>query len=226
MTLKSNISTKHLAISKANAQIVAVVATASFITVFCLVAAKAVWSQNQYQTRVTKAENAAHVQLQHNIAAFGDLVDSYQAFASQPTNVIGGSSTGTGNNSGNNANIVLDALPSSYDFPALTSSLEKILTQNNLSISSITGTDDELAQQSNTSSPNPQPVSMPFSFSIANASYASVQQLMTILQESIRPIQVDSITLSGGTNDMQLTVNAHTYYQPVKSLGITTEVVQ
>lgn len=219
-------STKRLAIVKANAQMVTVVAIASFVTIFCLVASKAVFSQNQYQARVTSAKEKAHQQLVKNIQAFGSLQTSYKAFDSTATNVIGGTTTGTGDNDGPNSKIVLDALPSTYDFPALTSSLEKILADRNLKVTSITGTDDQLNQQGNTSSPSPEPVSIPFSFTVNNANYTSVSQLMTALQQSIRPFQIDSIDLSGGANNMTLTVNAHTYYQPSKNLTITKKVIK
>ena len=220
------ISTKRLAIGKANTQIVAVVAVASFVTIFCLVAARAVWSQTQYQARVAKAKSTAHQQLQKNIQAFGNLTKSYQAFNDANPNAINGNPAGSGDNDGNNTKIVLDALPSSYDFPALASSLEKILTDRHLTVSSISGTDDQLAQQTNVSSPSPQPVPMPFSFTVTGANYAAVQDLIRTLQNSIRPIQIDTIQLSGGKNNMQLTVNAHTYYQPSKSVSITKQVVQ
>ena len=223
---KLEASTKRLAISKANAQMVAIVSVAAFVTVFCLVAAKDVWSQTRYQARVTSKDEKANQQLQANIKAFGNLVNSYHNFDSATTNIIGGNSTGSGNTDGDNAKIILDALPDSYDFPALTSSLEKILATGSFNVNSITGTDDQLNQQANTSSPTPQPVSMPFSFTVNNANYASVQQLINTLQSSIRPIQIDSINLIGGLNDMTLTVNAHTYYQPGKSVNITKQVVK
>lgn len=219
------LSTKRLAISKANAQIVTVVAVASFVTVFCLVASRAVWSQTQYQSRVTKADNAAHQQLLKNVQAFGNLSSSYQAFNSSPSNIIGGTSNGTGTNDGDNSKIILDALPSSYDFPALTSSIEKILTNGNFTISGITGTDEQLTETTQQNA-NPQPVAMPFGFSVTNANYTAIQQLMVTLQNSIRPIQIDSFTLSGASNSMELTVSAHTYYQPGKALGITKEEVR
>lgn len=223
---KPDISTKRLAITKANAQMVAVVGIASFVTVFCLVASRAVWSQTRYQARVTTKAETAHNQLQENIKAFNNLVQSYQTFVSAPKNAIGGSSTGGGDNDGDNAKIILDSLPSTYDFPALTSSLEKILDAGSFHVTSITGTDDQLSQQGNTSSPNPKPVSMPFTFTVGSANYLSVQQLIDALQRSARPIQIDSIDLSGGADDMTLTVDAHTYYQPGKSLSITKQVVK
>lgn len=223
---KLEISSKRLAISKANAQMVGIVAAASFVTVFCLVASGAVWSQNKYLARVTKVKSDTHVQLKKNIDNFKQLSDSYNAFVGAPTNAIGGNSAGTGDNDGTNAKLILDALPSSYDFPALTASIEKILTGMNLTVTSITGTDDQVAQGTNSSSPNPQPVPIPFSFTVANTNYASIQELLNKLQSSIRPMQVDSIILSGGSNNMTITVNAHTYYQPGKSLTFTKQVVK
>jgi hypothetical protein len=220
------ISTKRLAISKANAQMVGVVAAAAFVTVFCLIASNAVFSQNRYQARVISAKEKAHKQLQDNINNYSDLATAYKAFDNASTNIIGGTKDGKGDNDGSNSKIILDALPSSYDFPALASSIEKILADNNLKVTSITGTDDQVNQQSNTASATPQPVSIPFTFTISNASYASVNQLMTKLQQSIRPIQIDTLDASGSQNNMTVTVSAETYYQPGKNVSITKKVIK
>jgi hypothetical protein len=121
---KIGVSSKHLAINKANAQIVGIVAAAAFISIFCLVASKAVLSQNSYNARVISAKEKAHKQLQNNLKAVNNLTISYKAFDETATNVIGGTAGGTGDNDGSNSKIIIDALPSAYDFPALTSSLE------------------------------------------------------------------------------------------------------
>jgi len=220
------ISTRRLAISKANAQMVGIVAIASFVTVFCLVASKAVFSQNQYQSKVITAKTVAKKQLQTNIANFNTLVSHYDQFNSTNPNIIGGNINGSGDNDGDNSKIILDSLPSVYDFPALTSSVEKILTDRGFNVSSITGTDDQINQQNNTSSVSPQVVPMPFTFTVTNANYSSVSQLVTALQNSVRPIQIDSMTLSGGASNMTVTVNAHTYYQPGKSVSVTKKAIK
>lgn len=223
---KLEISTKRIAISKANAQMVAIVGAAAFVTVFCLVAAKAVWSQTRYQARVTSKTETANRQLKDNLDAFSKLHASYRAFESTSTNIIGGNPTGSGPNDGDNAKIILDALPASYDFPGLTSTLENILQSGHYNVGSITGTDDQLNQQKNLSSPTPKPVNIPFSFTVNNTNYIGIEQLMAVLQLSVRPIQIDKLTMSGGANNMTLTVDAHTYYQPAKSVNITTQVVK
>lgn len=220
------ISTKRVAISKANAQMVAIVAVASFVTVFSLVASQALFSQNQYQARVTTAKEQAKTQLKQNQRAVADLDGSYKRFDGKEKNVIGGNRVGSGDNDGNNAKIVLDALPSSYDFPAVTSSLEKILTSKSLKVTSITGTDDQVAQEANSSSPNPKPIAMPFTFTVGDASYTSVQDLFVTLENSIRPIQIDTLTISGGAANMAVTLNGHTYYQPGMKVMITKKVVK
>lgn len=225
-TLDSQAPTKRLAIDKAQAQMVAAVGIAAFVTIFCLVAANAILSQNQYQARVIDKKQAANKQLKANIQAFKDLVTHYQAFDSTSTNVINGNAGGSGDNDGKNSKIILDALPPNYDFPALTTSLEKILSDRGLKASSISGTDDQLNQQKNLSSPNPQPVSMPFSFTVSGASYSSAKQLIQALQQSIRPIAIDTLNISGGNSNMTLTVSAHTYFQPGKNVSITKQVVK
>lgn len=224
--ISAGAQTKRLAISKANAQVVATVAVASFVTIFCLIASKTLLSQYMYQSRVISAQNIAKTQLTSNIQTFNTILNSYENFNSEQTNIIGGSSTGTSYQDGDNAKIVLDALPDAYDFPALTASVEKILNGGSFQVTSITGTDNELAQQGVQPSASPAPVSMPFSFTIDNSNYQSIQQVVGIFQNSIRPMAIDSITISGGGTDMTLTLDAHTYYQPPKGVSITTQVVK
>lgn len=226
MAKAPQLSTKRLAISKANAQMVIFVAVASFVSIFCLVASNSVFSQNRYQQKVISAKEKAHKQLETNISNYNTLAQRYKSFNNQSPNIIGGSINGTGDNDGPNSTIVLDALPNTYDFPALTSSMEKILSDRGLKVSSISGTDDQLAQQNNTSSPTPQPVAIPFSFTVNNANYSSISDLSAALDHSIRPIAIDTISLTGGANDMTGTFTAHTYWQPAKSLKVTTKVVK
>lgn len=218
--------TKRVAIDRANFQVILAISIASFVTVFCLIASKSILSQNNYQARVIDADKTANNQLKTNITAYNNLARSYNNFVSTSTNVIGGSSSGSGPNSGNNAVLILDALPDKYDFPALTASVQKILASAGFNVTSITGTDDELNQQSNTTSSNPQPVSMPFTFSISGTNYAAISGLVTVLQQSIRPISIDTMDISGGGNSMTVTITAHTYYQPGKTLNITKQVIQ
>jgi len=217
--------TKRSLISKANSTIVASTAIAAFVVVFTLFAAKSLTSQAAYQNRVISTKKKALTQLKSDLNARNSLVSSYQAFVGTSQNILGGNPTGTGDQDGDNAKIVLDALPSKYDFPALATSLEKIINQQGLSILGITGTDQELTQQSNQTSASPTPIAMPFQIQVSG-SYQSIQNLVNAMEHSIRPFQIQTMELAGDQGSMTATISAQTYYQPEKSLQIKSEVVR
>ncbi|MCA9333449.1 type 4a pilus biogenesis protein PilO [Candidatus Saccharibacteria bacterium] len=217
-------SAKRIQINKANTTMVAVVAISAFIVAFSFVASRALWIRRSYQNRVIAAKEQAADQLAANIAAADELKTAYQAFVSTPENVIGGSSSGTGERDGDNAKIILDALPSKYDFPALATSMENILKNKNYKIENISGSDDEIAQAA-AEGLDSVPVEMPFEIS-ATGDFKSIEDLMSILQRSIRPIRVQTVELTGNNSELTATVNAVTYYQPEKTLNIKTKVVK
>ncbi len=219
------VSTKRLQIDKANARIVAYVSVAAFILVFSLVATKTLIGQAAYQNHVIGAKKKAVAQLKSDIAATNQLKTAYQAFIGSSVNVLSGTSQGTGPKDGDNAKIILDALPSAYDFPGLTTSLETLLGQQNVKINTINGTDDEIAQSTNQTSVSPQPVAIPFTVSV-EGNYQSVQNVIKAFENSIRPIQLQSLSLSGGKDKLTLNLTAQTYYQPAKSLNIKKAVVK
>lgn len=219
------VSTKRSLISKANSTIVISTSVAAFVVIFSLVAAKTLLGQAAYQNRVISAKKQAVTQLKADLAARDSLVTSYKAFVSTPTNMIGGAPAGTGPQDGDNAKLTLDALPSAYDFPALATTLEKILASQNLQIQSITGTDQELTEGNTAASGSPQPVAMPFQIQVTG-SYASIQSLVELFHRSIRPFQIQQMDLSGSQSSMTLALTAQTYYQPEKTFNVHAKVVK
>jgi Tfp pilus assembly protein PilO len=217
--------TKRSLISKANSTMVIATTAAAFVLVFTLVAGKSLMSQMAYQNRVISAKKDALAQLKSDISARDTLTQSYGEFASADPNVLTGNPVGTGDKDGDNAKLVLDALPSKYDFPALTTSLEKLIEGQGLKIQSISGTDQEADQTTAQTSPDPKATPMPFQVQV-NGSYQSVQALVDVFQRSIRPFQIQTMELSGDEGSMSATISAQTFYQPEKSLNIKSEVVQ
>lgn len=218
-------SSKHLQIDKANTVMIAAVAISSFIVVFSLVASKALLSQRAYQSRVITKKERARDQLKKNLTASDTLITAYKDFVGTSQNALGGNPNGTGDKDGDNAKIILDALPSKYDFPALATSLDKLLSQNGIKINSISGSDQELTQLTQKSSNNPASIEMPFTVDVSS-DYGGIQNLIGVLEKSIRPIHVDNISFSGSDNNLNVTINAKTYYQPEKDLSINEEVVR
>ncbi len=221
-------SVKHLEIDKARSNATAVIAVATVVVVFCLMSTKALLSQAAYQRRVVNARHAGLHQLQANLNAANQLVTQYtQVFeGTNPTNVIGGandkSATATPPN-GDNARIVLDALPSKYDFPALLTSVNYLLSKNNIHSATISGTDDS-ATTSNQASNNPQPVTISLTVS-GTSSYGNVQNLINDFGRSIRPFDITGVQFSGSDSALSFNMTVNTYYQPAKSLDLTTQEV-
>lgn len=225
---KTGSFTKRALISKANSTMVIATGVAAFIFVFSAVASKSLFSQASYQNKVIAQKKSALSTLKSDINAVDSLKESYKSFVGTPRNVLGGSPTGGGDQDGDNAKIVLDALPSKYDFPALTTSLEKLITGQGLLIQGISGTDDEVTQAAKQAgNAVPAPIAVPFQVRVSG-SYDSIKGLLSVFERSIRPIQVTKVEVNSAAQggNMSAIIDAQTFYQPEKSLKIRSEVVK
>lgn len=213
------VSVKHLQIDKNQSSVLAVVAVAVALVVFGLFATKALISKGLYQRRAINARHQVVDTLKSNYTSAKTLVNQYIVFAQADPNALGGSATGTGNGDGDNARIVLDALPSTYDAPALATSIEKLLSGRGMTIESLTVTDDP-STYSNQAQAQPKPTSVQFSFE-GSTNYTGAQQLLQDFERSIRPFDLNTLEIDGSDANMKLTVNMTTYYQVAKSLDLT-----
>lgn len=219
---------KRMAIDKANATMVIIVGIAAFICVFCLVSSKALLGQQSYQNEVISKRKDALKQLDENIKVAEQLTTSYKAFAEKPQNILKGNAKPTsqpGDKDGENARIILDALPSKYDFPALATSMQKLFQQNNFAITSFNGVDDEISQSAKKSSNAPAPEEIPFTVTL-KVPVASGKDLMLVFERCIRPLQIDTLKITGGKDELEVSVGAKTYFQPEKNLEIKKEIVK
>jgi hypothetical protein len=219
------LSKKHIQIDKANQKVLIVTGVAAFVVVFSLVASQALFSQLMYQNKIISAKKQALSQLKDNRKAVGTLTDSYGTFVQSSPNIIGGSAFGVGPKDGDNAKLILDALPSKYDFPALATSIEKILVGQNAGIVNITGTDDEVAQGAAQSSDVPKPVAVPFEVA-TKGNYQTIQNVTKAFESSIRPIQLQKISLTGNNADLTLNATAQTFFQPEKTFSVKKESIK
>lgn len=218
-------SPKRLAIDKANASLAVAVGITAFIAMFSLVASKALLDQRAYQSKVISKRETALKTLKSNVSAADQLTDSYREFSEATTNILGGNPQGDADKDGDNPRIILDALPSKYDFPAMTTSIEKLLKDNGFNITTIDGTDDEVAQQESSSGDNPVPIDMPFSVEVATGDQQA-KKLVELFERSIRPMQVQKLTLVGQNGQLLVTIAGKTYFQPEKTLNVKKEVVR
>jgi len=217
--------TKRKAVDHTKAKLFLVVAAASAFSVFCLVASKSYLSQAGYLNRVAGAKEETLDQLKKNKTAVTSLVAAYKTFSSSDPNLLGGAKAGNGERDGDNGKLVLDAMPSKYDLPALASSLEKPL--KGYPIDTITGTDDSANQANNTSATTSGAVEIPFTVDASAANFKAMEGLVLSFERSIRPFQFTAFEIQAGSGDsVKGVVTAKTFYQPEKSLQLGKKVVK
>jgi Tfp pilus assembly protein PilO len=174
-------------------------------------------------------KRAALKTLKTNKANIDTLVSSYGSFANEDVNILGGSKSGSATRDGDNSRIVLDALPSQYDFPAFVTSIEKLVqSQGGVTISALGGTDNSTSSASNAAQPalaSATPVELKVPLSVTG-DYTKIQAFIKTLESSIRPLYVNNLRLSGSDSSMTLNTDLTTYYQPEARFDVTTKVVK
>ncbi|HEV2412425.1 MAG TPA: type 4a pilus biogenesis protein PilO [Candidatus Saccharimonadales bacterium] len=200
---------KRQKIEKANNAILVIVAVAAVFVSMALVTCNFLWKQIQHNDRVYKKEKSVSNLLKENVTSAQNLSAQYQ--------LINSSSSVA------NAQTILDALPPTYDNPDLLASIQTVVEQSGLSLVSLTSTD--LNGQVSDMSATPAPVQIPFSLQVSGT-YQQVNTLVTNLENTIRPMDVEAIVLSGTDSSMTATLTVNTYYQPVKSLNVSTQEVK
>lgn len=224
--MRFSLSAKTLKIDKASSVMFAAVAIASIVATFSLISTKALLAQAGHQKRVLNAQKEAVKQLQSNISAANTLTTQFEVFNSGSTNVIGGANNNSagGPKDGENARIVLDALPSQYDFPALLSSVDKILNTTSINNRSISGSDESVTAD-NSPAEKPQPTIMAFSVG-GSATYGNMQNLIKDFERSIRPFDITTFQFNGTEDNMRFGLTINTYFQAPKSLTIKAKEVK
>lgn len=218
-------SVKHEIISKTNANILLAISLTTFLVVFCIFAARALFSQSAYYNRVITEKKKALDQIEANEEPLASLTKSYDSFKNSSINVIGGNPEGTGPMDGNNIKIIEDSLPSSYDFPALTSSFEKILKETGVEIKSIGGKEDSSLSQQNVPTGEATGLEVPYTISFSGPE-DKTKELLKNLERSIRPINVNSIQIQISGNNMDSVVNLKTYYTQESAFILGTKEIE
>lgn len=213
---------------KSSSSVVATVAVAMIVVVFCLFAAKALFAQGSYQRRVVDAKQDTVKQLEDNIEAAQSLSTQYDSFESANPNAIGGKSDVAENAAppdGKNSRITLDALPTQYDFPALISSLSKLFSLHAITGANIGGS-DQSASFSNQPSTKPQPVTISQIPLNGTMSYDVMKAFIADMERSIRPYDITNLQFSGNAGSMTMTINTNTYYQPATTIGLESKEIK
>jgi len=203
-------------IKKAGSSIFISVAIASVILAFSIVSLRFMFSQMQYNSRVHAAKEESRDTLSKNISKAAALEASYEQLDLSDNLLL---------DQGDkmNSDVVLDALPSRYDFPALVASMNKLANESGVKLVGFGG--DDLEVEAIATQPLPEPQEIIFTLSV-DGNYSLIENFVKNLDNTIRPMHVEKMRLSGTDSDMTATFNLITYYQPVVDLNLHTRIIK
>ncbi len=160
-----------------------------------------------FNNKVISRKNAAKNTLEENVAAIPKLQENFKFLEDNGPPVFD----------------IFRALPNSPDYAGLTAELEAAATLVGVQLQSLSPQVAVAGEQPMASGvATSQEVVFQLS---ANGTYVSLQQLLTNLENSKRPIRLNTLTFSGSEPSLTLSVTLTTYWQPLTQIGDQTEEI-
>lgn len=116
--------------------------------------------------------------------------------------------------------VILDALPADPNALALGSSLQQKLVGGAHGISIENLAMNPISDSSQSSS------QISFTLTVKASDASALKDLLTRFEHSIRVIDIDTLTLERDGNAYSMSMEAHAYYQPAKTIQLTDKVVK
>lgn len=206
--INKSIESKRQKISQANSTVFIAVTISSILVMFSLISIRFLWQKKSYNDRVIGAKNSAKTQIETNSENLDKLASQFPELQKRATN---------------NDKTILHALPPTYDYAALVTSMEFLAQQSGVKLASGIGEDESASavQSQNTSVPIEIKLNL-----TASGSYEGIVRYVNNLEKSIRPIIISSIDFSGNNSELQASISAKTYYQPARTLDANKEAIK
>lgn len=193
---------KREQVKKASSTVFIVVAVSAAITMFSLVSMRFLWQQKSYNSRIIQAKTQARDDLSANIENIEKLSKQFGELNTSETT---------------NSKTILHALPPTYDYAALASSVDAIAIMSG--VRSNTNIGEDTSESALSFATVSKPVEIPLTLDVTG-SYDAIRVYIENLERSIRPIHVQSVTYSGTNSEVQAIIQGNTYYQPARSLDV------
>lgn len=208
---------KRQAIDKASRTMLLWIIAASVGVSFFLVGAQFLYSQFVYNNKVYAAKSEAASTLDQNLVNIEEL-----------KNAFGPLDAGTNPNVSSTK--VLNALPRELDTSAFGSSLQQAITPRSgvtLDAVDIQGADDASEESEGTGEAveaDPTPKEIKLTATVVG-SYDQLTEFIRDLEITIRPIKINTLSVTGSDSNTRATLELTTYYQPSKGVVIEEEEV-
>jgi Tfp pilus assembly protein PilO len=185
---------------------------AAVILAISIVGTKIVFQDAMFERKVLVRKKAASEQLVKNIKSVDGLRDNLKDLNKTPE---------TSNKQ------ILNVLPSTFDFPQTSATIEGLANKNGIEVESISmvGDEDTVVSSGVMTSDSNEVQSMVIGIS-AKGSYPNIRQFLTDLTNSRRAFGIEVADISGRGAQLSTTINVRAYYKPIVSTDIKKEVIK
>lgn len=212
---------KRQQIQQANKIVFIWVAIAAVAITVALVLAQFMMKQFFFNTKVIAAQVKTNDTLVKNIEVYEPLkTDVSKLVANQDLARLRVQDTDSA------LQVIIDAMPTEDEPIALIASLQQVvLAKSGALISDVSL--QQAAPGAETIDPTTLSGVQPVIFSVkASGSYDSIKKLMQDMQNSIRPISVTGLKVSGSNSNMSVEITASTFYAPPRTVEMTKETIK
>jgi len=214
---------KRQAIDKANQTMFLWVAAAAVALSVFVVATQFMYVQMTFNDKVLAAERKTDSTLTNNIENAKKLKSAFNILNSSDQNV--------------NSEKVLSALPIDRSSSAFGAAIQNtVAPASAVQIQSLSFSDSETivgestdATSTSSSESASEAVGSAQAFQVSivvSGSYTNITSFVANLEKVTRPVSVDSIDLTGSGDNMTLNLQLTTFYQPKKTVDVTTKVIK
>lgn len=204
------------------------VAAMSAVVGLCSVVAWFVFQQAAFRIKVVDEKNKTVKTLRADNAAVPDLKDNIRVLETNSA-----LRSARANDDDKALQAVLDALPAEANSLALGASLQEHLVKGVSGLTLETLTVDPVSSAltagnvvtSTTSSTKPANT-VTFKLTVSSTDVNKLKEMLTRFERSIRVIDIDSLSLERSDRNYTMTMQAHAYYEPAKSIELHDKVVK
>lgn len=220
---------KRQQISQANKTMFIWVACAAVVVSFCLVIGQFLFRQAAFNIKIIDAKDKANSTLGQNIDNAKKLQDQMNSLL---VNVD--LSSVKANESDTNFKVILDALPSNDDPITFATSLQRaIIPRSGALLETLEPpkTAGEEGEEGSGEAPehaeadSKAPIEQRYSFTVLG-NYEQIQNLLKDFERTIRPINVNTMSIEGSDANLRVEFDASTYYSNAKTLNIQKKTIK
>lgn len=157
------------------------------VVVIAIFALRGLYGKLTLNNELLSKKRAAQTQLTDNLEALDSLKDQYASL-------------------GTKKKLILDALPTSPDFPAIVSMMENLSKNAAVALQSVTPSESESAEETT------GPIEYEFSATVSGG-YESFKSFLKNVELSLRPLAITTMKINGTADLLTVEMTLVTYYQ-------------